>query len=349
MIQPHDDLAETAQRLFNEIVVSRAVASLSLEERDRLLGDLDLIRRTISSSHIPKVVIIGDPQIPIRSMWQELGGHPRDVDVHEEVGRGRWQPWHFDGGTLDVADLRKCGTKALKYDRPDVTLALLPSNRSDVEDWIQDILAIQEASQEIWDTTPPIVVAIHRRDDQREVGDFVTMQAVKKGLVDGGLPRDFATVVQLSRPGKLVRALLDGLPEELQFAVARLSPEVGAKHQMADSMIRVAASVNATIAAIPVPFASSIPITSVQVVMIGGIAWLSGRGLTPRTAAEFGSAIGINVGASLALREIARALINTVPVAGTLISSSIAAGATRSLGVAARRYFIDRQSSDLMD
>ncbi|MEZ4458294.1 MAG: hypothetical protein R3E66_00935 [bacterium] len=345
-----DEIAQNAQRLFNEVVVSRAVASLSSEERERLVDDLDLIRRSVTSSHIPRIVLLGDPQIPTASIWDQIGGETGlPVEIHEQIGRGRWQNWEFDGGKLDVADLRGGSLKAIQYEQPDVTLAILPSNRADVGVWIEGVMAAQDAIEARWDFTPPVVFAIYRREDQREVGDFVTMQAVKSALVASGLPRDFAQVVQLSRHGKLVRALLDDLPTELQFALARMAPESGAKHEMADSMIRVAASVNATIATIPLPFASSLPITSVQAMMIGGIAWVSGRELTPKLAAEFAGAIGLNVGASFAFRELARALINFVPVAGSLISSSIAAGATKSLGVAARRYFIDQQSSSLMD
>lgn len=345
-----EEIQHTAQRLFQEVVVSKAVASLSFEDRTRLLDDLDVIKRTITSSHVPHLVLVGDPQLPGASVLEQIAGAPLgDVAVHEQIGRGRWQSWTFEGGDIQVADLRGETPKALGYERPDALVLMLPSNRADVVKWVEEVVAVQEFAQSEWDTVPPVVVAIHRRDDQREVGDFVTMQSVKTALVEAGLPRDFAQVVQLSRRGKLVRALIDDLPEELRFSVARLSPETATKHQMADAMIRVAASVNATIATIPLPFASSVPITSVQALMIAGIAWVSGRELTPRLAGEFAAAIGLNVGASFAFRELARALIHWVPVAGTLISSSIAAGATKSLGVAARRYFIDRQDSGLVD
>lgn len=349
MIDVREELNQSAHRLFQDVVVSRAFASLSVDERTRLIDDLDLIKRAMTASHVPRLVLVGDPQVPGLNILQQLGGNHAETSIHEELGRGRWQAWTFPNGVIEVADLRGSCTKALRYERPDVTLMLLPSNRTDVSLWVKEVLDVQEVAQDEWDMTPPVVVVIHRRDDQREVGDFVTMQAVKTALVEAGLPRDFAQVVQLSRQGKLVYALMDALPEELRFTVARLSPEVGAKHQMAEALIRVATSVNATISTIPLPFASSVPITSVQALMIGGIAWLSGREVTAKTAGEFAAAIGLNVGASFAFRELARALINSVPVAGSLISSSIAAGATRSLGAAARRYFIDRQSSNLVD
>jgi uncharacterized protein (DUF697 family) len=350
MIDVREELQQSAQRLLQDVIVSRAVASLSVDERTRLMDDLDLIKRAITTSHIPKLVLVGDPQIPGQDALRQLGGEPlTDASIHEEIGRGRWQTWSFPNGNIDVADLRASCTKALRYERPDATLMLLPSNRADVAPWVKQVLEVQETTQEEWDITPPLIVAIHRRNDQREVGDFVSMQAVKAALVQAGFPRDFAQVVQLSRTGKLVRALMDVSPEELRFALARLTPEPGAKHQMAESLIRVATSVNATISTIPLPFASSLPITSVQALMIGGIAWISGREINAKSVGEFAAAIGLNVGASFAFRELARALINSVPVAGSLISSSIAAGATRSLGVAARRYFIDRQSSNLVD
>jgi uncharacterized protein len=59
------------------------------------------------------------------------------------------------------------------------------------------------------------------------------------------------------------------------------------------------------------------------------------------------TALGVNVGAALALREAARALIKFVfPGGGSPISASIAFAGTAGIGKAAVAYFIEGASAE---
>ncbi len=76
-----------------------------------------------------------------------------------------------------------------------------------------------------------------------------------------------------------------------------------------------------------------------------GIGYIGGRELSKRTAREFLAAMGLNVGAGLALRELARASVKFFfPGGGNVISAGIAFTATWGIGEASVAYFIDNMS-----
>ena len=197
-----------------------------------------------------------------------------------------------------------------------------------------------DRSDDTWGRYPPGLAAIFRTEEGRSAGDFKTLQAFKDAFAARGLSRDWVDVVSTARPGKLPQRMLAQVPDETRFALARLSDDVEARRELAYDLVRLAASLNAAIATVPVPVAGILPITSVQIAMVSGIAYLAGRNVNLRTIGEFLATLGINVGAGFAFRELARALVQWIPVAGPLVSASIAAGATFTLGKAAIRYYL---------
>lgn len=343
-----DDLIAQAEQLFT---------GLSAEDRDKLRGDFQVIRdmlQALADSHPPSILVLGDPCTPIKDLLQNIAPlAERDVEsyrIHEDLGRGRWQEWALTSGVIKVCDAREesphqTSIKALHYQTPELILSAVASN-SKGTGRVAELCRILESVEDLSDDPPPAaLIAICRSEQGREVGDFVTLQAIKQDLVEVGKSRDYFQVVQLSREGKLLKATLAELPEASRFGLARIASNTEAKRAMADSVVRAATSINASIAVVPIPLGSSLPITSVQVLMITAIAWLSGREVTAKTLAEFATALGLNLGAAIALREFARALINWIPVAGSLVSAAIAAGATQTLGRAAIRYYIDGEDN----
>jgi uncharacterized protein (DUF697 family) len=142
----------------------------------------------------------------------------------------------------------------------------------------------------------------------------------------------------------LVEYLLEVLPQSAQVQLARLSRERGAQKRVARKLTASASAVAAGIAAVPIPIADILPITATQIGLITGIAYVSGRELSTKSAREFLVALGANLGASVALRETARALIKFVfPGGGSAISAGIAFAGTWAIGEAASAYFVDRK------
>ncbi|MBW4677945.1 MAG: 50S ribosome-binding GTPase [Desmonostoc geniculatum HA4340-LM1] len=97
------------------------------------------------------------------------------------------------------------------------------------------------------------------------------------------------------------------------------------------------AIMSATLAAVPLPFATMPVLTALQVSMVGILGKLYGQTLTPSQAGGVVSAIA---GGFLA-QAIGRELIKFIPVFGSAIAASWAAAYTWALGEAACVYFGD--------
>jgi uncharacterized protein (DUF697 family)/predicted GTPase len=139
----------------------------------------------------------------------------------------------------------------------------------------------------------------------------------------------------------LVTTLFKHLPDAGRGIFARIARVRGLQEDLASNLTRATAAICAGIAALPIPVADVIPITTLQVSLIAGIAWLSGRPLDRKAATEFLAAIGANVGLGFAFREGARALIKFVfPGAGSMVSGAVAFAGTLAIGAAARNYFL---------
>jgi uncharacterized protein (DUF697 family) len=119
----------------------------------------------------------------------------------------------------------------------------------------------------------------------------------------------------------------------------------GVQAKAARKLTGAAAAIAAGIAATPIPVADIFPITALQVGLVTGIGYLSGREMSRKAAKEFLVALGANLGAAFALRELARGIVKVVfPGGGEVISAGVAFAGTWALGEAAIAYFIEHRS-----
>lgn len=131
------------------------------------------------------------------------------------------------------------------------------------------------------------------------------------------------------------------LPAEGRGVFARVAQVVSVQEELAMDLTKAVAGVCAAIAAVPIPIADVFPITSAQLSLVAGIAWIGGRTMDVKTAGEFLAAMGVNVGIAFAFRETARALVKYVfPGAGSVVSGAVAFAGTMAIGRAATAYFV---------
>lgn len=143
------------------------------------------------------------------------------------------------------------------------------------------------------------------------------------------------------RVDELVGTLFKHLPDAGRGTFVRIARVRGLQEQLATDLTHAVAVICAGVAALPIPVADLIPLTTMQLTLVAAIGWLSGRPLDKRGAKEFLGAMGANVGAAFVLREGARALIKFVfPGAGSMVSGAIAFAGTMAVGAAARQYFL---------
>jgi uncharacterized protein (DUF697 family) len=135
---------------------------------------------------------------------------------------------------------------------------------------------------------------------------------------------------------KTLRELMEG-----ELDAARKSSDKETKLAVTKKIVATCSAICTAVGVEPIPLADFPILTSLQVLMIGSIMHVSGREISLKAIAEFLSALGMNIGAGLLLREGARAAAKLLPGFGSAISGAIAGGATYALGRAATAYFIE--------
>ncbi|MFB5664209.1 GTPase family protein [Alteribacillus sp. HJP-4] len=145
---------------------------------------------------------------------------------------------------------------------------------------------------------------------------------------------------------EVVHFLLEHLPGSTWMQWAKITQAKEIQRKIALTVGKSASAVCGGLGAQPIPIADLPVITGIQISMITSIAYISGRELNRKSIAEFIGAMGVNIGAAYAFRQVARSLSKVAfPGAGHLISGTVASIATWSLCKAAISYFIDKESS----
>ncbi len=177
---------------------------------------------------------------------------------------------------------------------------------------------------------------------------FTAIQQAFTGLYDRSVLIDFTLEEDGYNPvfyglEALLNSLADLLPEAEAQAIYQLldqkaGEQIGNLYRDAGRRYMLAFSIMAaTLAAVPLPFATMPVLTALQVSMVSLLGTLYGQKLTPSQAGGVVSAIA---GGFLA-QAIARELIKFLPGFGSVIAASWAAAYTWALGEGACVYFGD--------
>lgn len=178
---------------------------------------------------------------------------------------------------------------------------------------------------------------------------FEGIQQAFKGLYDRAVLIDFTLEEDEYNPvfyglEALSDALADLLPEAESRAISQLLDEKDASQQLGNlyrdvgrRYILAFSIMAATLAAVPLPFATMPVLTALQVSLVGLLGKLYGQTLTPSQAGGVVSAIA---GGFIA-QAVGRELIKFLPGLGSAIAASWAAAYTWALGEGACVYFGD--------
>jgi len=156
-------------------------------------------------------------------------------------------------------------------------------------------------------------------------------------------PSDDDHALQLPDPEaqRLMSILARELPNEARMEMIRISRNRQAQHEVAQLLVKSTTAICAAIGAQPIPLADLPVLTSLQIMMISGIMYVSGRERSLRAATEFLGALGANVGAAMLLREGTRAVLKFFPGWGNVVCGLVAGSGTYAIGRAATVFFID--------
>ncbi len=157
--------------------------------------------------------------------------------------------------------------------------------------------------------------------------------AIRANLI-GSFPLDSA----------LRRTLASELPNEARVEMVRMSGDRAAQKEIAEMLVKSTSAICTAIGAQPIPLADLPILTTLQLVMVSGIMYVSGRERSMRAATEFIGALGANVGLGMILREGARAALKFFPGWGNVVCGMVAGAGTYAIGRATTVYFIEGAS-----
>jgi uncharacterized protein len=140
---------------------------------------------------------------------------------------------------------------------------------------------------------------------------------------------------------RLMATLARELPNEARMEMIRISRDRDAQREVAQLLIKSTTAVCTAIGTQPIPLADLPILTSLQLMMVSGIMYVSGRERSLRASAEFAGALGANVGAAMLLREGARAILKFFPGWGNVVCGLVAGSGTYAIGRASTAYFIE--------
>jgi uncharacterized protein (DUF697 family) len=152
------------------------------------------------------------------------------------------------------------------------------------------------------------------------------------------------TEQQSAETKRLMSLLAAELPNQAKIEMIRISRDRHAQLHVAQMLIKSTTAICAAIGAQPIPLADMPILTSLQVLMVSGIMYISGRERRLRAATEFMAALGANVGAGMLLREGARAMLKFFPGWGNVVCGMVAGAGTYAIGRAATAYFLEGAS-----
>jgi len=134
------------------------------------------------------------------------------------------------------------------------------------------------------------------------------------------------------------------LPNEARIEMVRIARDRAAQIEIAQMLVKSTTAVCAAIGAQPIPLADLPILTALQLAMVSGIMYISGRERSLRAATEFVAALGVNVGAGMILREGTRAVLKFFPGWGNVVCGMVAGAGTYGIGRAAIVYLLEGAS-----
>ena len=346
--------------------LERFAGKLPSRIRKAVLSELTPLKQLFLQQRPPRFLFVGSGALPLGQVIAALfgSGHPigtRDVPV-------RTQHWHDislpDRGTICVLDARAADGSAaiqiqdeLKYQPADLIFFLHDGEIPSVNEknGLNELLS--HSTSNITPEPAAKLISVMASPGETiasDQTDLVPSRLQPSFGSHAATGEPFLEVLRLVPRGhdqgfemppaearKLMSILPRELPNQARMEMIRISRDRKAQHEVAQLLVKSTSAICAAIGAQPIPLADLPILTSLQVMMISGIMYVSGRERSLRAATQFVSAIGANVGAAMLLREGTRAILKFFPGWGNVVCGLVAGSGTYAIGRAATVFFID--------
>jgi len=362
-------LVETEIDKLREIIMEARIPRFAIVGR-RGSGKSSLINAIFSN----KVAAVGSVKSKTGlGKWYEYEDKKGKISILDTRGLGEGS---IPDAKFEEKSVKEEVSASIDNNCPDALLFLCKAKEVDarIDEDIDSFFQIKSYIQKKHSYNPPVVGVITQVDelDPPDVVDPPYKDAGKrkniasaKALLSRKLENKFDDIIEVIPTSayirfsngkiaydrrwnidKLVEYLIERLPRSAQMELARITRVKSVQKKMARVLIGSAAAIAGGVGLEPIPVADLPIITSIQIGMIMGIGYISGREMNKKSAVEFMTSMGLNVGLSFVFRELARALVKLIPVAGNAASGAVAAASTWGIGEAAITYFIDKKSPE---
>ena len=337
--------------------------------RKAVLSELTPLKQLFLQQRPPRFLITGSGVMPIGRIISALFAAPDLIEVSEiAVPSCRWHDINLpDRGTISILDARRADVSTaikledeLKYQPADIIFFIdegqiaggrgnnEPDNFTTLAVWNKTSRS-DAGARVIGIVVAPSEGGIAPGQINQTVSESKT--ELRSNFAGGETVSDVFKLVPehrgegLELPGpqaqRLMSILARQLPNQARMEMIRISRDRAAQHEVAQLLVKSTTAICAAVGAQPIPLADLPILTSLQVMMISGIMYVSGRERSLRAATEFIGALGANVGAAMLLREGTRAVLKFFPGWGNVICGLVAGSATYAIGRAATVFFID--------
>jgi len=330
--------------------------------RRPVLHELTPLKQLFLQQRAPRFVLTGANRLPLQEIVAAIfNWTPPTTSPDLLMELFRWHAIDLGGrGTVSFLDARgaEIATRAkiadeLKTQPADIFLHLADDDGHEVEQPELDNLAALLAFNPI--EHPPKIIGVvwphvAARPVPRHNGDApASLRVQTRVRLQTALQEHAAIAPRLLQvvemrgdvPTQFMTLLARNMPNEARVEMARIAHDRGVQTEIAQTLVKSTTAICAAIGAQPIPLADLPILTALQLLMVSGIMYISGRERSLRAATEFVTALGVNVGAEMILREGARALLKFFPGWGNIVCGAVAGAGTYAIGRAAIVYFLE--------
>jgi uncharacterized protein len=346
--------------------LERLAGRLPSRIRNAVLSELTPLKQLFLQQRPPRFLFAGSANVPAGKIVSALFGSTEFTAPDAAAPLSRWFEVDFpERGKISIIDVRGIVDSTaihvrdeLKYRAADVIFFIRDEKIAqelegrefaDLNSYLNWNEALDSDRKIIEIVVPPLETIAPR--------DYNAFGATRNNGVAGSsvarhgvfletlrlVPVDNGRAFELppAEARRLMSILARELPNEARMEMIRISRDREAQREVAQLLVKSTTAVCTAIGAQPIPLADLPILTSLQLTMVSGIMYVSGRERSLRASAEFAGALGANVGAAMVLREGARAVLKFFPGWGNVVCGLVAGSGTYAIGRAATAYFIE--------
>ena len=326
-----------------------------------VLHELTPLKELFLQQRAPRLLLAGAGRLPSPQLVNllfsgELTQNPPDT-LFEVL---RWQTLEVKGrGTISVLDARGADDEAeeiirVELQRQAADAILVISDATEGRTKVKRSVENGNRCVHWNDACHPGagIVAVHlnpihrkNRNGRSEETDWPErIKPELHGRLWGGFEfsaEHVGAIADRAASQQFISSLAHKLPNDCRVEIVRISQDPKAQREIASILIKSTTAICTAIGAQPIPLADLPILTTLQLLLVSGIMYLSGRPRSLRAATEFIGALGANVGAGMLFREGARALLKFVPGWGNIVCGMVAGAGTYAIGHAAAAYFLE--------